>query len=146
MAIIRLVDSVKNSMLEKLRDAIDAGTSAGVIDIYTGIMPTSPSTAPTIPSLHTLLGTLTFSDPSCVTVGDPTPGTLTFGAITQDSSADATGTASWARISAVTSGVKTTVCDVDITTTGGGGTMQMNTTNIITGGPILITNYASFSL
>lgn len=143
MAVIRLVDAVKHSMLEPLKAAIDGGTSPGVIDIYSGLMPANPTIAPTI---HKLLGTLTFADPCCTTVGVPTAGSLTFDAIVQDSAADDTGTASWARISSVTAGVKTTVCDIDITTTGGGGTMQMNTTNIITGGPILITNYGSFSL
>lgn len=146
MAVIRLVDSVKHSMLEQLKTAIDSGTSPGVIDIYSGLMPVNPTVAPTIPSVHKLLGTLTFSDPCCATVGVPTAGSLTFDAIVQDSSADETGIASWARISAVTSGVKTTVCDIDITSVGGGGTMQMNTTNVIQGGPILISNYGSFSL
>jgi hypothetical protein len=31
--------------------------------------------------------------------------------------------------------------DIDITTTGGGGTLQLNTTNIVIGGPILITSF-----
>lgn len=146
MAIIRLVDAVKHSMLDQLKAAIDGGTSAGVIDIYSGAMPANPTIAPTIPSIHKLLGTLTFADPCCATVGVPTAGSLTFDAIVQDSAADETGTATWARISAVTDSIKTTVCDIDITATGGGGTMQMNTTNIIAGGPILISNYGSFSL
>ena len=146
MATIHLVDAVKHSMLEPLKAAIDAGTSPGVIDIYSGLMPTLPTTEPTIPAVHKLLGTLTFADPCCATVGVPTAGSLTFSAIVQDTAADDTGTAAWARISSVTAGVKTTVCDIDITSTGGGGTMQMNTTNIIAGGPILISNYGSFSL
>lgn len=145
MAIIRLVDSVKHSMLSQLAAAIDAGTSAGVIDFYSGPQPTLPTTAPTIPSVHVLLGTATFSDPCVTTVGVPTAGAMTFNTITQDASADATGVASWARISSVTSGVKTTVCDVDITTVGGGGTIQMNTTNIVAGGPIIVAS-GSFSL
>ncbi|MFA7290886.1 MAG: hypothetical protein WC023_01435 [Rhodocyclaceae bacterium] len=142
MAIIHLIDAVKHAMLTPLRDAIDAGTSAGVIDIYSGTIPTTAATAI---GAQVLLGTLTFSDPCCTTVGTPTAGSLTMAAITQDSAADATGTAAWARISSVTGGVKTTVGDIDITTTGGGGTMQMNTTNIVIGGPILISAFA-FSL
>lgn len=146
MAIIRLVDTVKHAMLEQVKTAIDAGTEAGVIDIYTGIMPTLPSTAPSTPTTHKLLGTLTFADPCCTTVGTPTAGTLTFNAIVQDAAADETGVASWARISSISSGIKTTVCDIDVTSTGGGGTMQMNTTNIVAGGPIVITNYGTISL
>lgn len=146
MAVIRLVDAVKHSMLEPLKAAIDAGTSPGVIDIYSGLMPANPTIAPTIPSVHKLLGTLTFADPCCTTVGTPTAGTLTFNAIVQDAAADETGVASWARISSISSGIKTTVCDIDVTSTGGGGTMQMNTTNIVAGGPIVITNYGTISL
>lgn len=138
MAVIRLVNAVKHAMLTPLRDAIDAGSGAGTIKVYTGTQPTLPSDA----ASGTLLGTLTFADPCCATVGTPTAGSLTMGAITQDSSADATGTAAWARIADSTGA---TVGDIDVTTTGGGGTMQMNTTNIVIGGPILISAFA-FSL
>lgn len=130
MAIARFATTVKNSMLTPIRDAIDAGSGAGTIKIYTSPMPTLPSDAITT---QTLLGTLTFSDPSGAT---PSGGVFTASAITQDSSADATGTAAWARI-ADSAGV--VVMDMDVTVTGGGGAMQMNTTSIVVGGPILIT-------
>ena len=142
MAIIRLVDAVKESMFEMLKAAIDAGTSPGVIDVYSGPIPTLPTTAPTIPALHKLLGTGTFSDPCCTTVGSPTPGVMTFAAIAQDATADESGVAAWARISSVTSGVKTTVGDMDITTVGGGGMLQMNNTNIVKDGPIIFASGA----
>lgn len=127
MAIIRTAVTVKNNILTQIKNAIDAGTGAGTIKVYTGSMPAAPETAITT---QTLLGTLTCSDP-CGTVAS---GTLTFGAVTQDSSADATGVAAWARIA---DSDATAVHDVDITTTGGGGTLQLNTTNIVAGGPIL---------
>ena len=129
MAISRFATTVKNSMLIPIRDAIDAGSGAGTIKVYTSPMATLPSDNI---STQTLLGTLTFSDPSGAT---PSGGVFTASAITQDSSADATGTAAWARI-ADSAGV--TVMDMDITVTGGGGSMQMNTTSIVIGGPILI--------
>ena len=129
MAIVRIATPLKNSMLTPVRDAIDAGAGAGTIKIYTSPMATLPSDAITT---QTLLGTLTFSDPSGAT---PTGGVFTASAITQDSSADATGTASWARIQDSTG---TVVMDVDITATGGGGSMQMNTTSVVIGGPLLI--------
>lgn len=131
MAIIRFVTAVKNSALTPIRDAIDAGAGAGTIKIYNGTQPASASDAVTS---QTLLGTLTFSDP-CGTVAS---GSLTMSAITQDSSADATGTASWARIADSTGA---TVMDIDVTNTGGGGTLQLNTVNIVVGGPILITSF-----
>ena len=134
MAIVRLVNTVKHAMLTPLKTAIDAGGAAGTIKIYTGAQPALPTDAAT----GTLLGTLTFSHPCNATVGTPTPGALTMEAILQDASADATGVAGWARI-ADSSG--NTVCDVDITTAGGSGVIQMNTTNIVVGGPILVSSF-----
>lgn len=131
MAIIRFVTAVKNSALDTIKTAIDAGSGAGTIKIYTGTQPTSPADAITT---QTLLGTLTFSDPC----GTSASGTLTMSAITQDSSADATGTATWARIADSTG---STVCDVDVTATGGGGTLQFNMTSFVIGGPILISAF-----
>ena len=131
MAIIRFVNAVKNSALDTIKTAIDAGAGAGTIKIYTGTQPTSPADAITT---QTLLGTLTFSDPC----GTSASGTLTMSAITQDSAADATGTATWARIADSTGA---TVCDVDVTATGGGGTLQFNTTSFVIGGPILISSF-----
>lgn len=131
MAILRAVTAVKNSALDVVKAAIDAGSGAGTIKIYTATMPTSPADAITT---QTLLGTLTFSDPCGATAS----GTLTMSAITQDSSADATGTAAWARIADSTGA---TVMDIDVTNTGGGGTLQLNTVNIVIGGPILISSF-----
>ena len=131
MAIIRFVTAVKKSALDTIKTAIDAGSGAGTIKIYTGTQPTSPADAITT---QTLLGTLTFSDPC----GTSASGTLTMSAITQDSAADATGTATWARIADSTGA---TVCDVDVTATGGGGTLQFNTTSFVIGGPILISAF-----
>lgn len=131
MAIVRFVNSVKNAVLTPLKDAIDAGSGAGTIKIYTGTQPTLASDAVTT---QTLLGTLTFSDP-CGTVAT---GALTMSAITQDSSADATGTATWARIA---DSAGNTVMDVNVSATGGGGALQLNTTSIVSGGPILISSF-----
>lgn len=103
---------------------------AATVQIYTGTKPADPSEAITT---QVLLGTLTCS---------PTAGTFsgrrfTFNPITQDSAADASGTATWARF---LDGAGTGVLDVDITTTWGGGFMQMNNTAITAGGPISITS------
>ncbi len=133
--VINLATTVKNSMLTPLRDAIDAGSGPGTIDFYTGTIPADPATAVTS---QVLLGTLTFSDP-CGTVS---AGVLTLSAVTSDSSADATGAASWARVKDSNG---TVVADGNITNTGGGGMIQMNTTNIVIGGPIGISS-GSFSL
>jgi hypothetical protein len=58
---------------------------------------------------------------------------LTFNAFTEDSSADATGTASWARIE---DSAGAWVMDMDVGTSG--TELVMNTTSITAGGPIRI--------
>lgn len=127
MLITLSVDS-KNAVLNALKAKIDGGGAAGYIEIYTGTKPAGPGTAITS---QVKLGTLALSYP-CGAVAD---GALTFGAITQDSQADATGTATWARVYDSTGVAK---IDVDATVTGGTGFMQMNTTGVIINGPILI--------
>ena len=131
MANFRLVTAVKNSTLDVIKTAIDAGSGAGTINIYDGTQPTLPSDAVT--TQH-LLGTLTFSDPC----GATSSGVLTFSAITQDSSCDYTGTTTWARIKDSSGAV---VFDCDVGTTGGGATLQFNTTNFVITGPILISSF-----
>ena len=131
MAVIHFANTLKDAVLAPIVTAIDAGSGAGTIKIYSGTIPTDAATAITS---QVLLGTLTFSDP-CGTIAN---NALTMDAITQDSSADATGTAAWARI-ADSAGV--TVMDINVTTTGGSGALTLNTTNIVVGGPILITSF-----
>lgn len=131
MATVNLATLVKNAMLIPLKDAIDAGGSFGTCKIYTGAMPAQTTDAVTT---QVLLGTLTFPDP-CGTIS---AGSLTMGSITQDSSADATGIAAWARIADSTGLV---VKDINVSVTGGAGAMQMNTTNIVINGPILISSF-----
>ena len=131
MATIHLSTTVANAMLVPLRDALDGGSGAGTIKFYTAPMPATTADAITT---QTLLGTLTCSDPS----GTIATKKLTLSAITPDSSADATGVAVWARIDD-SAGVA--VVDVDVSTTGGSGVIQLNTTNIVAGGPIGITAF-----
>lgn len=131
MAILRFAVAVKNSTLTQIRDAVDAGAGPGTCKIYTG---TQPADVATGIGASVLLGTLTFSDPC----GVVSAGVLTMDPITQDSSADAGGVATWARIADSTG---TAVMDIDISTTGGGGTLQLNTTNIVIAGPILINTF-----
>lgn len=130
MAILRVNNALKDTIMAAVIAAIGNG---GLLKIYNGTIPTDITTA--IGS-QTLLGTLTFGSP-CGSVD----GTHRFvaGAITQDSSADATATANFARIFQADG--TTIVMDIDVTVTGGGGTLQLNTTNIVAGGPILVTSF-----
>lgn len=132
MAVVTPSTTVKNAMLTCIRDALDSGSGPGTIKFYTGAKPANPSISI---STQTLLGTLTLSDP-CGTVAS---GTLTFNAITSDSSADASGTATWVRLESSDSAPH---LDMDVSTTGGAGAVQMNTTSIVAGGPISISSAA----
>lgn len=129
---IKFSDSTASLILAAIRDQIDGGSGAGTIKFYTGTKPSSPDVAITS---QVLLGTLTCSDP-CAPA--PSAKSLTFNSISQDSSADATGTATWARI-AKSDG--TAVVDVDVTNSSGNGFIKMNSTSIIMGGPIIISSF-----
>ena len=130
MPTITLSTDTKDSVLNALKAKIDSGGAAGSIKIYTRTKPAGPGTAITA---QVLLGTLALSYPC----GDVVDGALTFDPITQDSQADATGTAPWARILASDGSAK---ADVDASVVGGQGFMQMNTTSVIINGPILISS------
>lgn len=73
--------TVKNTRMTAVRDAIDGGAGPGTIEIGTS-------------GMASVLAVLTCSDPC----GSVASGVLTFSAITDDASADATGTAAEARI------------------------------------------------
>lgn len=122
------------SWLNDIRTALNAGGAGNpaTIDIYTGAKPTRPDVAITS---QTLLGTVTCSDDCGVVATVGGIPTLTFNAITADTAADASGVAAWGRAK---SGETTPVAalDFDISTTGGSGFGQMNTTNIVINGPI----------
>jgi len=119
--------------LNDIRTALNAGGAGNpaTISIYSGSKPARPDTAITT---QTKLGTVTCSeDCGAVSTIDGVP-TLTFNAITSDAAADASGVATWGRASC--GGTPGAVLDFDISTTGGSGFGQMNTTNVVAGGPI----------
>lgn len=130
MANVRILTTVRNSMLDAINAAINAGAGAGTIKIYSG---TQPANANTALSGNTLLATLTFTDPAAPAASG---GVLTFDPITQDASADATGTATFARIQDSNANV---VFDCDVGTSG--ATLIINTTSIVAGGPVSITSF-----
>ncbi|WP_133719069.1 hypothetical protein [Methylocaldum gracile] len=77
--------------MTQVLNAIDAGAGAGTVKVYSGTVPANVGTAITD---QTLLATLTLSDPG----GSVSNGVLTFSAITEDSSGDANGTPTFARL------------------------------------------------
>jgi hypothetical protein len=131
MANVRIATATRNAMLDAITTALG---SAGTIKFYTG---SQPANADTSLGAQTLLGTLTYSNPAAPSAAS---GVLTFSSITQDSSADATGTATWARI-ASSGGTTVFDCDVGGTNESTTGTIQLNTSDIVSGGPISISSF-----
>lgn len=130
MATIKLSTAARAAMATALIAQIDGGSGPATLAFYTGTQPAGPGSAITG---QVLLGTLTCSDPSS-TQAD---GVITFEAITQDSAADASGTASWARL-ADSAGAG--VADFDVTAAAGDGAIKLNTTTVVAGGPIAMTS------
>ena len=114
-------------------DAISTATgNGGILRIYDGTRPANVGTAVTS---QVVLAELTCGSPFGPGASS---GVLTANAITQDSSANATGTASWFRL--FQSNGTTAVTDGDGTATGGGGDLTLNTVSIVTGGPVQVTS------
>lgn len=121
-------------MADTFRTQLDVGTTSSVLDIRTGAQPADPDTAAT----GTLLATLTFSDPVAGAATDGAPGgLLTFSAITQDSSADNTGTAGYFRCRATGTGADD-ICDGECGTSG--ADLNLNTTAITALSAVSITS------
>lgn len=129
MATLNVSVARRQAMLDNLTGQLNSGT----IKVYTGSMPATPETAV---GAQTLLGTLTLNSTAFGSASSATPSVATANSITQDSSADATGTAAWARIA---SSGGTAIMDVDVGTSS--TTIVLNTTSIVSGGPISISSF-----
>jgi hypothetical protein len=81
-----------NTMVNAEADAVGNALNSGYIRVYDGTQPTNADTAV---GAQTLLAELRFGADA---FGAAVAGVITANAITSDSSANATGTASWARI------------------------------------------------
>lgn len=121
-----------------LVDNLDEGTAGAVIQGRTGAQPADPDTAVT----GTNLFTLTCSDPAFGAATDAAPGALkTANAITDDSSADATGTLGYCRASS--SSVANTPLDDHIDGEAGtsGADFNFNTLAIVAGAVVSMTSW-----
>ena len=74
-----------------IADAVAALCDGGTVKLYTGTQPATADTA----TAETLLATCTFANPA---FGSAVAGVATAHVITQDASADASGTAAWFRV------------------------------------------------
>jgi hypothetical protein len=125
---VQLPTAVRNARLDAITTY--AGSSP-IIRIYSG---TAPATANTALSGNTVLAELACS--SALAPG-ASSGVLTLSTITQDSSADATGTASFYRW--LKSDATTVVAQGTVGTSG--ADLNLNTTSIVSGGPVAVTSW-----
>lgn len=119
--------TLRNARMDAINTAANGGAGAALLRIYDGTRPASGGTA------TTLLAELTFSDPA---FGASASGVLTASAITQDSSANATGTATWFR---VVDSSATFIMDGNVGTSG--SDLNMTTTAIVSTQPVSCSSF-----
>lgn len=119
--------TLRNTRLDAIDDAANGGAGAALLRIYDGTRPATGGTA------TTLLAELTFSDPAFGAAGS---GIITASAITQDASANATGTATWFR---VVDSSATFVMDGNVGTSG--SDLNMTTTSIVSTQPVSCSSF-----
>ena len=108
--------------------------NSGYLRIYDSTGGTGqPATVDTAVGSQKLLAELRFAATSETSITD---GVITFAAITADSSANDTGTATWFR--ALASNGSTAIWDGSVSTTG--ATLNLNTTSIVTGAAVSVTS------
>ena len=98
--------ALRNSMLDEITALIDVAVGGGFLEIYDGSRPATGGT------VTTLLAHLVLTDPAAAAAA---AGVLTLSTINDDVSADATGTATWFRI---TDSAGVFVMDGDVGTSG----------------------------
>lgn len=120
---IGYVASLRSARMDQITSAIG---SNGLLRIYDGSRPATGGTATTL-----------LAEPALSATSAPgaSSGVLTLNAITQDSSANATGTATWFRV--VTSG-GTAVFDGSVGTSG--ADLNLTTTSIVATQPVQVTS------
>ena len=124
----RLTNAAASAAADAVVDRLDTG-GAGTSKIYDGTIPTDADTAV---GAQTLLATLTFS---ATAFGAASNGVATANSITSDTSADATSTATWARLA---NGSGTTQMDVTVGTSS--ADLIFNTVSFVTGATVSITS------
>ncbi len=118
------VATLRNAKLNAITTAVGA---SALLRIYSGTRPATGGTATTL--LAELTCNATFAPAA-------SGGVLTLNAITQDASADATGTASWFRI--LTSGASAQI-DGNVGTSG--SDLNMTTTSLVATQPVSVTSF-----
>jgi len=137
MANTKIADQAAIDACDSIVDRIDLGATnaEGRIRIYDGTQPANPDTAPGA----TLLAELNMSAPPAFGAAamNGNFAEATANTITDDTSADATGTATWFRYVDRDAGG---VVDGDVSDTGGAGDLKLNSTSISAGAQVSITS------
>lgn len=125
--------------LDAIVDNLDSEAGAAVIKGYTGSQPADPDAATT----GTLLFTLVMSDPAFGAAADQADGTVqaAASAISDDTSADATGTLGYCRVSASADGAAETDPQIDGEAGTSGADFNFNTVSIVSGATVSMTSY-----
>lgn len=121
--------AARNAACDAVVDLVDAGTPPGLLKIYAGSVPADVNAAL---GGATLLGTLTMSTTA---FGAASSGVATAASITSDTSADATGTASFFRI---TNAAGTAIIQGSVGTSG--CDLNLSSTSITLGGTIAVSS------
>lgn len=124
---ISYATTLRNTRMDAIKLAVDAGSGAGILRIYDGTRPATGGAA------TNLLAELTFNDPSFPSAGS---GVITASAIVQDSSANASGTATWFRVVDSTGSF---VMDGNVGTVG--SDLNLTTTSIVITQPVSVTSF-----
>jgi hypothetical protein len=124
---VRIADSVRNSRIDAIRAAIDAGAGAGLLRIYAGSKPGTKGGTPA----GALLAELTCADPC----GSSSSGVLTFTTPFSDTAANNTGTAAFFYL---TDSTGVYVCEGDCATSG--SDLNLTTLSIVSGQPVQVTS------
>jgi hypothetical protein len=127
-----LATGPRNAAADAVVDLVDAGSQPGRLRIYSG---TPPADANAALSGNTLLADLPMSDPA---FGAATGGVATAAAITSDTSADATGTATFFRVGSWDGAVFTPVFQGSVGTSG--SDLNLSSTSITAGGTVAVSS------
>ena len=127
---MKFTTALRSTIAQAIVDAMATGTtSTPMIEIYDGTMPGSMGGSIT----DNLLAELAMTNAAATQAG----GVVTLDTITNDSSANASGTAGWARI-LDRDGAE--VIYLTVSGSGGGGDLELNTVSITSGSPVAITS------
>lgn len=133
MGNLRATEDMRNVLAQGIANKINAGAGPGAIRFYTG---DQPMNADELLVDQTLLGTVSFSDPCEESIRN---GVLVFAEMAMAERAEGTGQAGWARIE---DSERNNVFDCDVGEEGSGATIEMNTVDIVKGGPIHFTSFS----